>query len=1109
MRKWFTLLLVCCFAVLGTYVAHSQNRTGGGVVTLADDGSAAVGATVVIEGTQLGEVTDGDGKFRFTNIPSSATTFVISYIGYETQEVAIGSDVKVSLSSDATQVEEIVVTGMQSMDKRLFTGATTRLSADDVKLDGIAEVSRALEGRAAGVSVQNVSGTFGAAPKIRVRGATSIYGDSSPLWVVDGVIMEDVTEVSSDDLSSGDANTLISSAISGLNADDIESFQILKDGSATSIYGARAMAGVIVITTKKGQAGQNRINYSGEFTMRLTPSYSDYNIMDSQEQMGVYREMEAGGWLSLASVTRASNSGVYGKMYELINTYDTATGTYALANTTEARNAYLQEAEYRNTDWFQELFNTSMVQTHSVSMSSGTEKASYYTSLSVMDDPGWYEQSSVRRYTGNMNATYNLRDNLSLNIITNASYRDQKAPGTLSQDTDVVSGLVKRDFDINPFSYALNTSRTLDPDEYYTRNYADFNILDELDNNFINIDVIDTRFQGELKYKPTPKIELAGMAAFKYSSSTQMHEVHDSSNQANAYRAMDDSTMRDSNSWLYTDPDDETATPISVLSVGGFYYETKNTMESYDIKGTIAYNDVINDDHIVNFFGGTQITATDRRETWFTGVGMQYDMGMLALYDYEYFKQSAEENTAYYSITETRSREAAFFATATYSYQGRYIINGTMRYEGTNKLGKSMSARWLPTWNVSGAWNVHEEQFFDALSPALSNLTFRASYSLTADSGPSSVSNSMAIVESYNPWRPFTSVSESGLYIYDVENSDLTYEKKHELNLGVEAGFIGGRINFSADWYKRNNYDLIGSINTMGMSGQTTKYGNVASMVSGGFEFTLSTQNVVTKDFRWSTDFIFGYAHNEITDMESTARIIDLITGTGFAMEGYPVRSLFSIDFQGLNDEGLPTFINQDGELTISDHYFQERDSLDYLVYEGATDPTTTGSFGNTFRYKNLSLNLFMTYSFGSVLRLDPVFSDQYSDLDAMPKEFSNRWTQPGDEYITDVPVIATQRQVANDGYLDYAYNAYNYSTARTASGDFIRMKEISLTYNMPKEWAQNLNINNMSLKLQATNLFLIYADDKLNGQDPEFYNSGGVAAPVPKQFTLTLKLGL
>ena len=1107
MKRKLMLLLACLFVGIGLVTAQTQKVTG--VVISEEDGQPVIGASVLVKGTQIGAITNVDGEFTLLNVPSSAKTLRVSFVGMQTLEVAIKSHVKVTLKADSEVLDEVVVTGMQKMDKRLFTGAATKLTADNVKLDGIAEISRALEGRAAGVSVQNVSGTFGTAPKIRVRGATSIYGSSKPLWVVDGVIMEDVTEVDADALSSGDAETLISSAIAGLNADDIENFQILKDGSATSIYGARAMAGVIVVTTKKGKAGSNKISYTGEFSLRMKPNYRNYNIMSSQEQMSVYREMERGGYLNLAETYRASDSGVYGKMYHLLNTYDPITGKYALANTTAARNAYLQDAEYRNTDWFDVLFNNSVSQNHAVSMSSGTDKASYYTSLSVMNDPGWYKQSEVSRYTANINALYNISKHLSLNLIGNGSYRKQKAPGTLSQSLDVVSGEVRRDFDINPYSYALNTSRALDANEYYVRNYAPFNILNELENNNMSLDVVDLKFQGELKWKPLSKLEFAALGAYKYSTTTQSHEIRDYSNQAWAFRAMDDATMRDANPWLYTDPDNVNSLPVSVLPVGGFYRETKYAMNSYDFRATASYNDVFNDDHIFNFFGGMEINAVDRKKTWFNGVGMQYEMGMLPAYDYLYFKQGNEENSQYYTVDETRTRSVSFFGTATYSYQGKYTVNGTVRYEGTNKLGKSRSARWLPTWNVSAAWNMHEEKFFESLNPALSNLTLKASYSLTADRGPASVTNSRVVIESYNPWRPFTSVNESGLQIYDLENSELTYEKKHELNIGAEIGFLNNRINLSADWYKRNNYDLIGVINTMGVGGQIMKYANVASMKSHGIELTLSTRNIVTKDFKWNTDFIFSKTKNEVTDLESTARVIDMITGTGFTMAGYPVRSLFSMDFQGLNEEGLPTFINEKGELTVSDIDFQERDNKEHLVYEGPTDPTITGSFGNIFSYKNFKLNVFMTYSFGNVIRLDPVFSNRHSDLDAMPKEFKNRWTVAGDERTTNIPVIADKRMNNNDNYLRYAYNAYNYSTARVAKGDFIRMKEISLSYDFPKNWLKPLKISDLSLKLQATNLFLIYADDKLNGQDPEFYNTGGVAAPVPRQFTLTVRLGI
>jgi TonB-linked SusC/RagA family outer membrane protein len=403
-----TLLLFLAYISIGISLMTAQNVNVRGLVVAEEDGEPVVGASVLVKGTTVGTVTDMDGKFSLPNVPSSAKTLVVSYIGMQKQEVAIKSNLKITLKSDSELLDEVVVTGMQKMDKRMFTGATTKLSADDAKLNGIADISRGLEGRAAGVSVQNVSGTFGTAPKIRVRGATSIYGSSKPLWVVDGVIMEDVTEVSADDLSSGDAETLISSAIAGLNSDDIESFQILKDGSATSIYGARAMAGVIVVTTKKGKAGHSKISYTGEYTMRMKPSYSNFNIMNSQEQMGVYKEMKQKGWLNFAETYRASESGVYGKMYQLMNTYDATTGTFALANTTEAENAYLQLAEYRNTNWFSELFNTNVMHNHSVSISAGTDKVSFYGSVSAMVDPGWYKQSSVNRYTANMNTTINF-----------------------------------------------------------------------------------------------------------------------------------------------------------------------------------------------------------------------------------------------------------------------------------------------------------------------------------------------------------------------------------------------------------------------------------------------------------------------------------------------------------------------------------------------------------------------------------------------------------------------------------------------------------------------------------------------------------------------------
>ena len=1109
-RFFLTALLV--MASLG--IASAQNRTVRGTVTAKADGQPVVGAYVQAEGTKIGTITGLDGDFQLDNVPSSAKNIVVTFMGYKEAKAPIAAVVNFVLEDDAEVLEGVVVTGMQKMDRRLFTGSAAKVDASEAKLDGMADISRSLEGKVAGVSVQNVSGTFGTAPKIRVRGATSIYGSSKPLWVVDGVIMQDVVDVSADELSSGDANTLISSAIAGLNSDDIESFDILKDGSATSIYGARAMAGVIVITTKKGRAGQSHISYTGEYTTRLKPMYSTFNIMNSQDQMSIYQELAQKGWLNYAETANSSASGIYGKMYQLMSQYDEKTGQFALPNTEAARAAYLRAAEYRNTNWFNRLFSTAIQHNHSVSISGGTEKSNYYASLSVMDDPGWTLQSKVQRYTANLNVTHKIFDNLSLNMISNASYRKQRAPGTLGSSVDVVFGEVKRDFDINPYSYALNTSRALDPDEFYTRNYAPFNILHELENNYLDLNIADFRVQGELSWKPFKQLELSALGAYKRTATTNEHYILDESNQAMAYRAMQTSTIRDRNSFLYNDPDKPYEFPISVMETGGIFQRTDNSMNGWDFRATANFNNTFAGNHIVNLYGGMEVNSIDRHNTWFRGWGMQYNMGEIANYNYKVFKKGNEENTQYYTLGNTRERSAAFFANGTYSYKGRYILNGTVRYEGTNKLGKSRSARWLPTWNISGAWNAHEESFMKDLYPTVSHLSLKASYSLTADRGPAWVDNSLVKISSETPWRPSAGTRESALYISSLANEELTYEKKKELNLGFEAGLFDNRINLTFDWYTRDNYDLIGIINTQGLGGEVQKYGNVASMDSDGFELSLTTTNVKTRDFSWTTNFIYSHSHNEVTMLKNTSRMIDLISGTGFTMEGYPVRSLFSVQFMGLNEEGLPTFLNQDKEVTVDDIYFQTRmdTKSDFLKYSGSVDPTDVGSFGNTFQYKNLRLNVFLTYSFGNVIRLDPVFDDEYNDLDSMPKEFKNRWVVPGDEEFTTIPVIASYMQnrwyrLNSDG-LSYAYNAYNYSTERIAKGDFIRMKEISLSYDFPKKWLNPIKLNALSLKLQATNLFLLYADKKLNGQDPEFFNTGGVAVPVPKQFTLTLRVG-
>ena len=271
-----------------------------GVVT-SEKGVPLAGVSILVRGTSRGVATNEKGEFELKNISNDAV-LVFTVTGFATEEIKVSNYkdgvIHVQLKEEATNMDQVVVTGYQNVDKKKFAGSAVRVKMDDIKMDGTTDVSRMLEGRAAGVSVQNVSGVFGAAPKVRIRGATSINGDNKPLWVVDGVVLEDIVNISNDQLSSGDPTTLLGSAVAGLNANDIESFDILKDAAATALYGARAMNGVVVITTKKGKVGRTTVNYTGNYSTQFKPTYNDYNIMNSSQQISVLAELERKGILT-------------------------------------------------------------------------------------------------------------------------------------------------------------------------------------------------------------------------------------------------------------------------------------------------------------------------------------------------------------------------------------------------------------------------------------------------------------------------------------------------------------------------------------------------------------------------------------------------------------------------------------------------------------------------------------------------------------------------------------------------------------------------------------------------------------------------------------------
>lgn len=1105
--------LFFCMMLCDAQTVHAQATqiVVSGKVTAETDNQPLPGVNVSVKGTSKGTITSITGEYTLE--ASQGSTLVFSFIGYASVEIPVNSRnrIDVSLKEDATELEAVTVisTGYQDVDKRLFTGAVTRLDASEVKTEGTIDIGRMLQGRAAGVSVQNVSGTFGTAPKIRVRGATSITGNNKPLWVVDGVVLEDVVDISPDQLTTGDANTLIGSSVAGLNSDDIESFNILKDASATALYGARAKDGVIVITTKKGRIGTPAITYTGNYSSYLKPSYNDYNILNSLDQMYVYAEMEGKGLLLHADAVRRASGGVFKKMYDEINTFDNRGDRFILGNTEDERWRFLERYAYANTDWFDVLFRNSFVQEHSIGLSTGTPASQLYFSTSYYDDNGWSIGDNVQRYTINGRGSFKFSEKVNVGILATGSIRDQRAPGTISRRSNPVEGSYERDFDINPFSYALNTSRVLTPYdengnlEYFTLNYAPFNILNEVANNYIDVNQLDLKLQGELGYKIFKDIKYDFIGAVRLVKTSTEHSMTEHSNVAGAYRATGNQEILNNNPFLYLDPDFPNLLPVVVLPEGGIYNRKDDQMGSFYLKNQLSWNKMFPNKHNIFVVAGQELRSVNRENAFNTGFGYQFDKGGIAFTDYRIIKRLLESNLQYFGKENTFERYASFYASTNYSINAKYVLNATLRMDGSNRLGQSTTARWLPTWNVSAAWNIDAENFMQRFT-SVDYLTLRAGYGLTANAG--NATNSTAIFNNSSTRRPYIEEIESQVELENLENSDLTWEKQYETNIGINTSLLN-RFTITLDFYKRDHFDLISVIRTSGIGGERDKAINYADMKSRGAELSFGSNIIDKGDFQWNTTFIFSHNKSEITNLKNTPRIFDLVVAEGGARQGYPVRGLFSIDFLGLrHNNGVPYFINHEGEQ--SGNVFLQSTETQYLKYEGPIDPTITGGLSNSFKYKNLSLNIFITYQAGNKIRLNPVFKDRYSDLDAMPREFLDRWRLPGDEQYTNVPSIPDKNELALLG-AEYPYNNYNYSTARIADGSFIRLRTIALSYSLPQKLWGAAPFKNASVVLTGTNLFLLYADKRLYGQDPEFFASGGVAMPVAKQITATLKLGL
>ncbi|TWF41370.1 TonB-linked SusC/RagA family outer membrane protein [Chitinophaga polysaccharea] len=1056
-------------------------------------GAPLPGVTVFVKGKYSTAVTTSKtGSFSIA--VADGDVLVIYNPGFTTREIPVrkGQTLQVILKVPEKSLNEVIITGFQQLNKETFTGAVGKVDKALLQRSGVGDVSRMLQGAVAGVSVENVSSTFGSTPKIRIRGSASISANQEPLYVVDGVPVSSPANIQPNQLYSGDPAALLGSAIAGLNPADIEDIAILKDGSATSLYGTRAANGVVSITTKKGKKGQMTVNAGSALTLGIRPNVATFNLMDSKEQMELSSELYRYGYLSVLNYP--STTGAFTDIYN----------QYTQRNITQAQaNELLNKARAVNTDWFKVLFRNNLVQEHNLSIGGGSEKATYFLSGSYLHDDGQAKGYNTNRYTANFRTVINVTKKLDLDFITNFTYRDQLTPGTFNSSTR--NGQSSRNFDLNPFSYAVNTSRAMVPyDEngnykYYLRDFAPFNVLNELHENFNTLSSTDIRTALKLTYKIIPGLTYETLMSARKTSADLSHVMTERSNVAAAYRVASPLSIANLNTLLYKDPNDPNAIPQTILPTGGILDQQTARGSFLTMRHALNWNHAFNRLHVVNVFGGFEIGSDKVNTTTTRGWGYQYYAGKIISPSPLALRAAIEKNEPYYTETFTRENKTAFFLNTNYVFDEKYIVDLAARVDGSNLFGSATKTRFLPNYSIGLAWNVSREKFMEQLNSAgkIDFLKVRGSYALRGNAWQSSP----ALNAKYqNYYRGDPNYDELGINILSPELYNLNWEKDYTTSVGIDVG-VFNKITLTAEYYNRANKDLVASRNVSYEDGFPTKTINWASMTNKGIDVTLGIKDIVrTRDFHWNFNVLVGQVKNRLTQGVFSPLLTQKTSPTGYGEVGRPLNGLYAYRFAGLDNMGQPLFYGAKNNKYSNIVLSSQDDSL--IAYQGSRDPTVTGSFTNSFNYKSFELRVFFTYSFGNKVFRNPIVSSTYDDNLATQKDVAARWRIPGDEKITNIPGLVSNIQ---DAYNQAAFIqrefAYNRSDLMVVNAAVLRLSEVTLSYDFVPKKASPLKMARLSL---AANNLYFWADRDLRGVDPQSIISG-VNLPNPTSYTLRL----
>lgn len=977
MKRVLRLMCVALLLPLGTVLA--QDRTVTGKVTSAEDGSSLPGVNVILKGTVTGTTTDLNGNYSVV-VPSSGGVLVFSFIGLKSQEVEVGarSTVDVQMMSDITQLSEVVVTGYATTTKRELTGSISSVKGSVIENLPMQSFDRAMQGRLSGVQISSASGQPGGALNVRVRGIGSINAGVRPLYIVDGVQM-----------NTGNVSTQASSnALAGVNPNDIESVEVLKDASATAIYGAQGANGVVIITTKKGKAGKPTVTVN--IQEGIVQPMNLYEVMSSRQ-------------LAQLKIEAYENNPSSGGSAAAIALYGNP-----------------NDPNLVDYDWVDALFRTSRLSLYDISFSGGDERTTFFMSTSYNKQEGQIIMSEWERLTTRMNVTSRVSDKFT--VASNITFAFQKSFGAIA-DGNFVNGPFSSVFGMRPNVPAF------DPETGEFSNYGalsgghnfSYNIIQGVNEEIRDAQTFSTIANTSLSYSVLPNLKIIGYAGIN------VDQNRDQNNRPSSIPAF--------------------------ASTGGSALLASRRFINFNTNAVADYTKTFGDKHKISALVGYEYKTETRDQ--FSGSANSFSDPSLILLS------SGVPSGATGVFTEYA--RTGVFGKAKYDFGDKYTGEVSVRRDGSSRF--TPGNRFGTFYAIAAGWRISSEGFMAGTTNWLDNLKLRASYGTT---GNSEIGN-------FEWVQTFANTAVAGRYLNAASvrlnrptGVPIGWETSAQTNIGVDFSFLSGRIVGSVDVWNKVNSDLLLTRQLPADSGFPGVISNVGEMKNNGVDIELSATPVRVGDFSWRITYNHTFQDNEITKLAPGETSI----GTTYFV-GESVQVLWGARYAGVNPaNGRPMYYDANNELT-----YLVTNADRGIIGDGFIN--YFGGLANTFSYKGLSLEVFFQFSGGNDVFNADMYNLENAGLSGENQRTNQlrRWQNPGD--ITPIPRPIEGGEPNGSGLQIY-------SDRINSDGSYIRLKQVTLSYSLPKKLTDPIKLSGARFFVQALNLATF---TKFNGIDPEVIN--------------------